>query len=157
MHGKNVVIPELQLFHGYGIVLIHDRDDASVLKQAQHRSLHVVAAALQILCRQQELGHIHVKMVEKILIRLHQPRLPHGRAGLLQGQLLRIGRQPQDGHAGPYSPGAHQHHLVALLHQVRQRADQMHDGRTIQRPVLTGQNARSYFNYDFHVLLPSMI
>lgn len=120
VHGKNIVIPKFQLFHGYGVVLIHNRDDAAVLKQAQHRSLHIATAAFQILRRQQKLGHIHVKVVEKILICLHQPRLPYGGARLFQGQLLRIGRKTQDGHAGPYSAGADQNHLMPLLHQPRQ-------------------------------------
>lgn len=109
-----------------------------MLKQAQHRGLHVAAAEFQILRRQQELGHIHVKVVEKIFICLHQPRLPHGRARLFQGQFLRIGRKTQDGHAGPYSAGADQNHLVALLHESRQDAHQMHNGRTVQCPILTG-------------------
>ena len=157
VHGKNIVIPKFQLFHGYGVVLIHNRDDAAVLKQAQHRSLHIATAAFQILRRQQKLGHIYVKVVEKILICLHQPRLPYGGARLFQGQLLRIGRKTQDGHAGPYSAGADQNHLMALLHQPRQGAHQMHDGRTVQRPILSGQHARTYFNYDFHVFPPLMI
>ena len=76
MHGQDIVVPKLQLLHGYGIIFIDNRDNASVLKQAQHRGLHVAAAEFQILRCQQELGHIHVKVVEKILIRLHQPRLP---------------------------------------------------------------------------------
>ena len=157
MHGQDIVVPKLQLLHGYGIIFIDNRDNASVLKQAQHRGLHVAAAEFQILSCQQELGHIHVKVVEKILIRLHQPRLPHGRARLFQGQFLRIGRKTQDGHAGPYSAGADQNHLMALLHQPRQGAHQMHDGRTVQRPILSGQHARTYFNYDFHVFPPLMI
>ena len=89
-------------------------------------------------------------MVEKILIRLHQPRLPHRGTGLLEGQLLRIGRKPQYGNPRPDRAGTHQHHLVALLHQIRQGAHQMHDGRAVQRSVLTGQHARSYFHYDLH-------
>jgi hypothetical protein len=125
--GKLVVVAELQLLHGHGVVLVDDGNDAPV-QQVHERVAGVqeAAAAPQVIAGEQDLSADHALGGESVLILAHEAALTDGGQRLLAGNALDRASAACDGSAAcGHSAGTHEAYAMTgrgkagqLFHEI---------------------------------------
>ena len=114
--GKRVVVSELQLGDGDGVVFIDDGHD-TVAKQGDQRvaGVEVTFVVLEVLMGQQHLAHMQVEFGKQPLVGGHEAGLADRRAGLQgikgPGPLV----VTEQAHARAHRAGSDQDHFAARL------------------------------------------
>jgi hypothetical protein len=142
LRGQRVVVPELELLHGDGVVLVHHRYDAHLEERAEGVArAHVLLAVAQVLQSQQHLRALDPDGVEDVLVVAHQVHLAHRGERLLLRDLLGLLDQAHAEHARADRARGHENHADALLVQPRDGLAQRADLREVQRARLLAEQA----------------
>jgi hypothetical protein len=138
-----VVVADLDLFVGDGVVLVDDRDEALAGKEEVQRRAGIAGAgaAIEIPVGQQHLRTEELMTAEVLTVFRHQFRLADRGAGLEFAGFLRALLEAHGGHAGGDGSGGDQHDLDAALMQAGDLIDDAADLDAVDLAVLAGEEA----------------
>ena len=144
-----VVVAELDLLGGHGVVLIDDRQHAQVQEPLDLAVRVLVVMPLhEVLGGDQDLAHLDVVAGQRVDVPADQQALAHGGGGLLGGQLLGALVEAQRRQTGRDRAGGDVDDLLAALLLLAQRGDDALDRGLVDRVLDAGQRRRADLHDD---------
>ncbi len=131
--GEMVVVAELDLVDGDGVVFVDDGDDVP-LHEGGEGVLHVdePLAVRQIVHGEKDLGYVDLMLAKGIGVDAHDPALPDGGAGLLLGHTLELSGESHAVLARCDGAGRDDDDVIALLDLLGHLVDELLDDFAIK-------------------------
>ena len=145
---QRVVVAELDLLGGDGVVLIDDRQRAQIQQAVEGvADVGQPPGIVHAVPGEQHLGGGVAVLAEELVVDVHQLALAHRRAGLTAADVVGLGGQLQLAHTHADGTGGYEDDLNAPVAHVREHAHQMIHAPQVQLAAFVGQRGRAHFHH----------